>query len=226
MKIISSVIENFRGITQTFDFSDSETGLAQDLFCFCGNNGSGKTRILQALYFTLHSVFRKHVSITSIAFEDEIWNKRLYYEHPYIKLVVQYDKQVFEIELDDDCVTFKYIPSPFKYSSFSPVKINNESIGKIYEPFLEIFHKSISIENYLRLSNGESRICNLLMNLSHNQPQNSVMFIDDFETHLHPPIQQALLRFLQTYCSQHNNQLFISSHSDYIESLITNVIHL
>ena len=42
--------------------------------------------------------------------------------------------------------------------------------------------------------------------------------IDEIELHLHPPMQQALLRALPKMGQ--NNQFIISTHSDYIEQIL------
>jgi len=40
----------------TLDFTDTETGLAQNLIVLIGMNGSGKTSILQAIAATLGAI--------------------------------------------------------------------------------------------------------------------------------------------------------------------------
>ena len=50
MKVQRLQLENFKRFhRQTFDFRDRETGLAKDLIVLVGQNGSGKSSVLQAI---------------------------------------------------------------------------------------------------------------------------------------------------------------------------------
>jgi len=54
MKILNLQMEYFKRFREkTLDFRDPETGLAKDLIVLVGNNGSGKTTVLQAIVATL-----------------------------------------------------------------------------------------------------------------------------------------------------------------------------
>lgn len=68
------------------------------------------------------------------------------------------------------------------------------------------------------MSGGERAIFPMLMDFASWNIHNSVILIDEIELHLHPPLQQALLRALPKLGK--NNQFIITTHSDYIEQLV------
>ncbi len=68
------------------------------------------------------------------------------------------------------------------------------------------------------MSGGERAIFPMLMDFASWNIHNSVILIDEIELHLHPPIQQALLRALPKLGK--NNQFIITTHSDYVEQLV------
>ena len=60
MKIRTAEITNFRGISRlNLDFVNPRSGVARDLTCITGDNGSGKTTVLQAIAFVLSLATRK-----------------------------------------------------------------------------------------------------------------------------------------------------------------------
>jgi predicted ATP-dependent endonuclease of OLD family len=68
------------------------------------------------------------------------------------------------------------------------------------------------------MSGGERAIFPMLMDFANWNIHNSVILIDEIELHLHPPLQQALLRALPKLGEK--NQFIITTHSDYIEQLV------
>ncbi|MFP5272211.1 AAA family ATPase [Coleofasciculus sp.] len=68
------------------------------------------------------------------------------------------------------------------------------------------------------MSGGERAIFPMLMDFANWNIHNSVILIDELELHLHPPMQQALLRTLHKLGK--NNQFIITTHSDYVEGLV------
>jgi predicted ATPase len=68
------------------------------------------------------------------------------------------------------------------------------------------------------MSGGERAIFPMLVDFANWNIHNSVILIDEIELHLHPPLQQALLRALPKLGK--NNQFIITTHSDYIEQLV------
>jgi len=60
VKVRSVSIRNFRGIKELdLDFVDPRTGKVRDLICLIGDNGSGKTTVLQAIALVLSLATRK-----------------------------------------------------------------------------------------------------------------------------------------------------------------------
>ncbi|MFK0735303.1 MAG: AAA family ATPase [Gloeotrichia echinulata GP01] len=68
------------------------------------------------------------------------------------------------------------------------------------------------------MSGGERAIFPMLVDFASLNIHNSVILIDEIELHLHPPMQQALLRALPKLGT--NNQFIITTHSDYVEQLV------
>ena len=68
------------------------------------------------------------------------------------------------------------------------------------------------------MSGGERAIFPMLIDFANWNIHNSVILIDELELHLHPPMQQALLRTLHKLGK--NNQFIITTHSDYVEQLV------
>ena len=68
------------------------------------------------------------------------------------------------------------------------------------------------------MSGGERAIFPILFDFANWNIHNSVILIDEIELHLHPPMQQALLRSL-TGLGQ-NNQFIITTHSDWVAETV------
>lgn len=68
------------------------------------------------------------------------------------------------------------------------------------------------------MSGGERATFPILMDFANWNIHNSIILIDEIELHLHPPMQQALLRALPKLGK--NNQFIITTHSDYVERLV------
>jgi energy-coupling factor transporter ATP-binding protein EcfA2 len=64
------------------------------------------------------------------------------------------------------------------------------------------------------MSGGERAIFPLIFDFANWQINNSVILVDEIDLHLHPPLQQALIRALPDL--GRNNQFIITSHSDWI----------
>ena len=68
------------------------------------------------------------------------------------------------------------------------------------------------------MSGGERAVFPMVFDFASWNIHNSVILIDEIELHLHPPLQQSLLRALPKLGK--NNQFIITTHSDYIEQLV------
>jgi len=69
------------------------------------------------------------------------------------------------------------------------------------------------------MSAGERAIFPIILDFAWWNICNSIILIDELELHLHPPLQQAFLRALP-YLGE-NNQFIITTHSDYVASLVS-----
>jgi predicted ATP-dependent endonuclease of OLD family len=69
------------------------------------------------------------------------------------------------------------------------------------------------------MSAGERAIFPILLDFANRNINNSIIIIDEVELHLHPPLQQALIRSLPTWGV--NNQFFITTHSDSVAAMFS-----
>ncbi|NET16440.1 MAG: ATP-binding protein, partial [Okeania sp. SIO1H6] len=96
--------------------------------------------------------------------------------------------------------------------------IPRENIDDIFsEPWFYLSDEKNQYE-ISEMSGGERAIFPIIMDFVNWNINNSVILIDEIELHLHPPMQQTLLRALPKLGK--NNQFIITTHSDYIEQLI------
>ncbi len=68
------------------------------------------------------------------------------------------------------------------------------------------------------MSGGERAIFPMIFDFAYRDIHNSVILIDELELHLHPPLQQGLLKALQGLGK--NNQFIITTHSDAVASIV------
>jgi energy-coupling factor transporter ATP-binding protein EcfA2 len=106
------------------------------------------------------------------------------------------------------------------YSSVFP---DREIIGSIVHPSPErqfepspfwFKDRSGAMYELSAMSAGERAIFPILMDFATWVMKNSIILIDELELHLHPPLQQALVRALPKLGE--NNQFIITSHSDHV----------
>ena len=96
---------------------------------------------------------------------------------------------------------YRVIPDP------SPIQVT--------APHLVWFRDGNGAEYELsNASAGERAILPLLIDFANWEINNSIILIDELELHLHPPLQQALVRALPKL--GRNNQFIITTHSDYV----------
>lgn len=98
--------------------------------------------------------------------------------------------------------------------------VPRENIDDIFsEPWFYLYDvESKNQYEISEMSGGERAILPILIDFASWNIHNSVILIDEIELHLHPPMQQALLRALPKLGK--NNQFIITTHSDYIETLV------
>lgn len=69
------------------------------------------------------------------------------------------------------------------------------------------------------ISAGERAILPMLIDFATWEIHNSIILIDEIELHLHPPLQQALMRALPRLGT--NNQFIITTHSDHVVGMFS-----
>lgn len=96
--------------------------------------------------------------------------------------------------------------------------VPREEIDNILSPPWFYLYDGKNQYEISEMSGGERAIFPILVDFVNWNIHNSVILIDEIELHLHPPMQQALLRALPKLGK--NNQFIITTHSDYIEQLV------
>lgn len=150
---------------------------------------------------------------------------------------------VFDYEtLRRRLLTFYFFHNNLKDTNFQMRKGQRDVYAKLSELYSKVFQgrkmvgfnpsRSINLDNetpfyfsdttnnlyeLAEMSAGEKAIFPILLDFAYWQIHNSVILIDEIELHLHPPLQQALLRALADEGS--NNQFIITTHSDYVVSI-------
>jgi len=116
---------------------------------------------------------------------------------------------------------FAYLESA--YSSVFPNRRFDGAVPRtdvnevLLEPWFFLYdgHHQYEISE---MSGGERAIFPLLFDFANWQIHNSVILIDEIELHLHPPLQQALIRALPGL--GRNNQFIITTHSDWVATIV------
>ncbi len=85
------------------------------------------------------------------------------------------------------------------------------------EPWFYLFDGSHQYE-LGEMSGGERAIFPMIFDFANWTIHNSVILIDELELHLHPPLQQGLLKALRNLGK--NNQFIITTHSDAVTSIV------
>ncbi len=85
------------------------------------------------------------------------------------------------------------------------------------EPWFYLFDGHHQYE-LAEMSGGERAIFPMIFDFANWNINNSVVLIDELELHLHPPLQQGLLRALQKLGK--HNQFIITTHSDAVLSIV------
>lgn len=111
----------------------------------------------------------------------------------------------------------KVYKAVFPHRSFEGIILRDGVDEVLHEPWFYLFD-GINQYEISEMSGGERAVFPMLFDFASWNIHNSVILIDEIELHLHPPIQQALLRALPKLGK--NNQFIITTHSDYIEQLI------
>ncbi len=91
-------------------------------------------------------------------------------------------------------------------------------IGQIFGESRFYLYDGKKQYEFSEMSGGERAIFPLIFDFANWEIHNSVILIDEIELHLHPPMQQGLLRALK-HLGQ-NNQFIITTHSDAVESIV------
>jgi predicted ATPase len=69
------------------------------------------------------------------------------------------------------------------------------------------------------LSAGERAILPILIDFANWEIHHSIILIDELELHLHPPLQQSMVRALRNLARANQNQIIVTTHSDHVAAL-------
>jgi len=85
------------------------------------------------------------------------------------------------------------------------------------EPWFYLYDSAHQYE-VSEMSGGERAIFPIIFDFANLNIHNSVILIDELELHLHPPLQQALIRALRGLGT--NNQFVVTTHSDWVTQVV------
>jgi predicted ATPase len=103
MKVLSLTLENYKRFKeQTLDFRDPETGLAKDLIVLVGQNGAGKSSILQAIAFMLGTATGRLKSPAELDWPGFDWSQVsiAWKRHLSIKMDVSFSDDEIKATID------------------------------------------------------------------------------------------------------------------------------
>lgn len=107
----------------------------------------------------------------------------------------------------------------FPGREFAGLEMRDNIDNILTEPWFYIYNsKNKTQYEFSEMSGGERATFPILLDFMNWNIHNSVILIDEIELHLHPPMQQALLRTLPKLGK--NNQFIITTHSDYVAQLV------
>lgn len=105
----------------------------------------------------------------------------------------------------------------FPERSFEGSVLREDFEDIMEEPWFFLYDGKKSYE-IAEMSGGERAVFPIIFDFASWKINNSVILIDEIELHLHPPMQQALIRSLKNLGK--NNQFIITTHSDSIEQIV------
>ena len=108
--------------------------------------------------------------------------------------------------------------SVFHGRTFEGISIPNQPEHVLDQPQFFLLDPEGHPYELGEMSGAERAIFPLLFDFANWRIDNAVILIDELELHLHPPLQQALLRALPHLGT--NNQFIITTHSDHVANLV------
>jgi predicted ATPase len=107
----------------------------------------------------------------------------------------------------------------FPGREFEGLEMRDNIDDILSEPWFYLYNnRNKNHYEFSEMSGGERATFPILLDFMNWNIHNSVILIDEIELHLHPPMQQALLRTLPKLGK--NNQFIITTHSDYVAQLV------
>lgn len=155
----------------------------------------------------------------SIAYNDDRLRRHLSNSMLFHQQLERGQRQLESWQRDRFAEIERVYQAVFPRHSFSGPVPRPDIDEVLSEPwfYLSDGHKEYEISE---MSGGERAIFPVLFDLTNWNINNSVVLIDEIELHLHPPIQQTLLRALPSLGK--NNQFIITTHSDAVAQIVPN----
>jgi predicted ATPase len=243
MKLRHVMIRNFKGIAGPLEmeFAAVRPTDMRQLTCLIGDNGSGKTTVLQAIALLLSMATRR----TRFS-NDFNWHgyepERISSQGP-TRIELRVSQDTDEIELTQRLFR-EYLVGMWGYHT-SPHRVpERDYIASLEAQFAELFpgtkfrglelrenvettnphdfffllERQGRIYDLAEMSSGEQAVFPLVYEFIRLSIAKSIVLIDELELHLHPPEQQALLASLSRIGP--DCQYFITTHSKYLTGII------
>ena len=139
-------------------------------------------------------------------------------QYQYFHTVVLASRPLRKGERDRYGELDRHWKAVFPGRNFEGVSIGDQPEAALEQPRFYLTDPTGHPYEIGEMSGAERAIFPLIFDFANWNIHNSVILIDELELHLHPPLQQALLRALPRLGN--NNQFIITTHSDHIASLV------
>ncbi len=248
MKLLSADIVNFKSLGHLpLDFQSS-SGAVRNLTCLVGDNGAGKTTVLQAIAFVLSLATRRTRFADAFDWHGFLAERIGSMGRTRVELQIALtDAEVALTSWKAGVEQLRQFLVGWWGYHTSPVRAGGKDyIPELQEKFCAVFPDRrfvglapkessgpFGANDFYFLLEAQGRTCDLAEMSSGEQAvfplvyefvrldiSNAIVLIDELELHLHPPEQQRLLASLPRLGA--SCQFVISTHSPYLTDAIPN----
>jgi predicted ATPase len=174
-------------------------------------------------YFDQRRTVKEHKNKRGIFLFEEVWEEPKKLDENIVEWLLEFFNKDFSWdEKQFGKSNWKQVQEIFDKICF-PTKLEKMVSGP---EFTDIVLKKENGETYgfNQASSGETQVIRFAVGLVVEAVWNSVVLLDELETHLHPEWQVKFLNFLEN--DGRNNQYLITTHSPFVASKFSDLQHL